>query len=256
MTASARSVDFKTRLLRRDFLLGVFVKTPHHAVIEVLATTDLDCVCLDAEHAPFDRGDLDRCLLAARAGGLPALVRTPSGAPHEILNALDLGACGIVVPHIRSVAEAQAAARAAHYGPGGRGYAGATRATKFAAPAMAGRLRAAREETTLIVQIEDAEALEHVGAIAAVEGVDALFIGRIDLTVALGETDPMSPHVLRAVTQATQDALAGGGVVGMFTPDLKEIPQWRAMGANLFLLGSDQGFLRSGAQSLRQACGG
>jgi 2-keto-3-deoxy-L-rhamnonate aldolase RhmA len=224
-------------------------------VVEVLAGAGLDCVCFDMEHAPWDRRDLDVCLMAARAGGLPALVRVPSGAPHEVLNALDLGAAGVVVPHVRSEAEARAAAAAAAYGPGGRGYAGGTRATRYLSPPMAERLAQARAETTVIVQIEDAEALQHASAIAAVDGVDAVFIGRIDLTISLGETDPKNPRVLEAVDRVAAQCLDAGRTVGMFTPDIGELAGWRAKGVSLFLLSSDTAFVRAGAVKLRAEAG-
>ena len=227
------ATDFKARLVAGEPLLGTFVKTPHPSVIEVLAQTGLDCLCLDAEHAPFDRVDLDRGLLAARAGGIAALVRVPSGAPHEILNALDLGAAGIVVPHVR------------------RGYAGGTRASGYVSPPIGERLAQTRAQTSVILQIEDVEALDHVEAIAAVPGVDAVFIGRIDLTVALGETDPKSGKVVAAVTRIIEACRAAGCTSGLFTPDLSEVPMWRAQGASLFLLGADHAFIRAGAIKLR-----
>lgn len=245
------AVEFKARLGAGELLLGTFVKTPHPSVVEVLAQTGLDCICLDAEHAPFDRVDLDRGILAARAGGIAVLVRVASGAPHEILNALDLGAAGVVVPHIRSLAEAEAAVRACHFGPGGRGYAGGTRASDYTSPPIESRLDRARSETSVILQIEDVEALDHLEAIAAVPGVDAIFIGRIDLTVALGETDPKATPVMTAVEKILKSGQAAGRTVGMFTPDIGEVAIWRAKGASLFLLGSDHGFIRAGAARMR-----
>lgn len=249
------AADFKLRLGTGEPLLGTFVKTPHPSVVEVLAQTGLDCVCLDAEHAPFDRVDLDRGLLAAQAGGIAALVRVASGSQHEILSALDLGAAGIVVPHIRSAAEAEAAVRACHYGAGGRGYAGGTRASSYASPPIGERLSRARAETTVVLQIEDLEALDHLDAIAAVPGVDALFIGRIDLTVALGETDPRSERVLAAVSSVLQACRKTGRAVGMFTPYPEEVAGWHAQGVGLFLLGADHAFIRAGAVRLRGDCG-
>ena len=249
------AADFKRRLLAGEPLLGTFVKTPHPSVVEVLAQTGLDCLCLDAEHAPFDRVDLDRGLLAARAGGIAALVRVASGQPHEILNALDLGAAGVVVPHVRSAAEAEGVVRACHYGAGGRGYAGGTRASGYVSPPIGERLARTRTETSVILQIEDIEALDHLDAIAAVPGVDAVFIGRIDLTVALGETDPKAARVMTAVSDIVAACCAARRTVGMFTPDLGEVPNWRERGASLFLLGADHGFIRAGAAQLRSDIG-
>ncbi len=122
---------FAGRLRSGEQLAGTWVKTPHPQVVEVLALSPLDCLVLDAEHAPFDRGALDLCILAARAGGTPVLVRPASGSPESILAALDGGADGVVIPHIRSAGEAEAAVRACQYVPGGRGFAGSSRAAGY-----------------------------------------------------------------------------------------------------------------------------
>lgn len=109
----------KDRIAAGETLLGTFLKTPSPILVEVLGGCGVDLVCLDAEHAPFDRGDLDRCIMAARAVGLPVLVRTATVSPEHILNALDCGADGVLLPHIRNAREAAATALAASYGPAG-----------------------------------------------------------------------------------------------------------------------------------------
>jgi len=251
--------DLKTRLASGAPLLGTFIKTPHPHVVEVLAGTGLDCLCLDAEHAPFDRRDLDACILAARAGGKPVLVRPASGAAHEILNALDCGADGVLVPHIRCAAEAGAVAASVHYGPGGgparRGYAGSSRAAGYGTRSIPDHLAASAARSVVIAQIEDLEALDEIDAIAAVPGIDALFIGRIDLTIALGCISPDDPPVIAAVEHILAACRAAGRACGMFTPRPADVPMWREKGASLFLLGSDHGFLREGAASLARAAG-
>ena len=85
-------------MLSGDLLAGTFVKTPHHVLIEVLAQSELDFLCLDAEHAPFDRSSLDACLAVAVALDFPILIRVGDNSPREILQALDYGTVGIVVP--------------------------------------------------------------------------------------------------------------------------------------------------------------
>ncbi len=242
----------KGRLANQDLIVGTFIKTPSPILVEVLARTALDCLCLDAEHAPFDRGTLDLCLLAARAGGMDSLVRVPTAAPEHILNALDCGATGVLVPHIRSAAEAEAVVRSAHYGAGGRGYAGSSRAAGYTFLPMAEHLEASRRRTVVIAQIEDPEAVEDIEAIARVEGVDALFIGRVDLTVGYGVTDQNDPRVVAAVERVCAAAVAAGKPVGMFLARVEDVPLWQAKGATLFLLGSDHGFLLAGANSLAQ----
>ena len=244
-------MGFKQDLQAGKPLLGTFLKTPHPHVVEVLATSGLDCVCIDAEHAPFDRAAIDLCVMAARAGGLPAIVRPASGAAHELLNALDCGADGVLVPHIRSAAEATALARRAHYGPGGRGYAGSTRAAGLGTVSIVDHLASTKARTTVIAQIEDAEALDEIDAIAAVEGIDALFVGRIDLTISLGCTSPDDPRVVAAVDHIVDACKRAGRVSGMFLSRAEDVPHWRDQGSSLFLLGSDHGFIRSGARAMR-----
>lgn len=240
---------FKVRVAGGEPVLGCFVKTPHHNVIEVLALSALDCLVLDAEHAPFDRGDLDRCILAARAGGKPVIVRPPATRPEHVLNALDLGAAGVLLPHIRSAAEAEEAVRACYYGPGGRGFAGSTRAAGYTTLGMA-RTRAEGEAVTVIAQIEDVDALDAIDAIARVPGVDALFVGRADLTVALGAAHSDEPVVVEAVERICRAGRDAGRAVGMFLARPADAASWRAKGASLFLLGSDQEFLLKGAAAL------
>lgn len=242
--------SLKARLAAGEVLVGTFVKTPSPIVVEVLTLTPLDCVCLDAEHAPFDRGSLDNCILAARAGGKDVLVRVPSGAPEHLLNALDCGATGVVVPHVRSVAEAEAVARAAQYGPGGRGYAGSSRAAGYTTLAMVQHKEASASRTVVIAQIEDPEAVDEAEAIARVPGIDAIFIGRADLTVAYGAESQDDPRVVAAVEQVCAAGVRAGKPVGMFLARVEDASLWRSRGATLFLLGSDHGFLLAGARDL------
>ena len=248
-------MTFKQKLVAGEPLLGSFLKTPHPHVVEVLTTAGLDCICIDAEHAPFDRSAIDLCVMAARAGGLPAIVRPASAAAHELLNALDCGADGVVVPHIRSAAEASELARVAHYGPGGRGFAGSTRASGYGLINIADHLTNTAIRTAVIAQIEDVEALNEIDAIAAVEGIDALFVGRIDLTISLGCTSPDDPKVIAAVERIVAACKAAGRASGMFLSRAADVGHWRERGSSLFLLASDQNFLRSGARALRGDAG-
>ena len=242
-------MSLKQRLADGALIVGTFVKTPSPIVVEVLALTGLDCLCLDAEHAPFDRLAIDGCAMAARAGGKDLLVRVPAASPEHILNALDCGASGIVAPHVRSAQEARELVRMAHYGAGGRGYAGSSRAARYTTSSMAEHLDRSRG-TIVIAQIEDPEAIDDIEAIAAVEGIDALFVGRVDLTVAYGATSQDDPRVVAAVERVCAAGRAHGRPVGMFLARTGDIPLWRAQGATLFLLGSDHNFMLAGAAAL------
>ncbi len=150
-----RRETLKSRMLAGERLSGTFIRMPDISLLEVIAQTDLDFVVLDAEHAPFGRAERDRCLAMAMALDLPALVRVPG--QDEILSALDDGALGVVVPHVDSAEKAAAIARAAHYGKGGRGYAGSTRWAGMTTRPMSEVLDM-DANTIVIAQIEEPEA--------------------------------------------------------------------------------------------------
>ena len=249
---TSRVARFRGRLRRKEALLGTWIKTPSPDVCEILAASALDVLCLDAEHAAFDRERLDACLRVLSAADMPSLVRVPDHGHAYIQAALDGGATGIVVPHVCSVAQATALVRACHYGLGGRGFSGSTRAAGFGQIPMAEHLRRSSEQTTLVAQIEDLEGLDAVAQIACVESLDAMFAGRIDLTVALGEDKPDALAVTSAVDRICAAGVCSRAAVGMFISDLSELPRWRKAGASLFLLESDQYFLRQGAVTLRE----
>lgn len=249
----ARNTDsFRKRLTDGDPLIGTFIKTPSPIVAEVLSLSDLDVFCVDTEHAPFGRLETDLCVGAFRAADKPSLVRIADDSATEIRCALDSGATGILVPHVTSADQAAAIVKAAHFGDGGRGYAGSPRAAEYTTKSMADHVADSRERTTVIVQVEDIAALEQVAQIAGVEGVDALFVGRADLAVAMQKnvSDKQVVATVRDICAAGQSA---GTAVGMFTPNLDEIPDWRDAGASLFLLSSDQSMMLAGANALAQS---
>ena len=245
----------RERIRAGELLSATWIKTPHPHVVEVLALSPLDVLVLDAEHAPFDREALDLCILGARATGKPVLVRPPHNHPTAILQALDGGANGVILPHVRSAADAEAAVLACHYCPAGRGFAGSTRAAAYTTLGMAAHRDAARS-VVVIAQIEDAEALDAIDAIASVEGLDALFIGRADLTVSLGARSPDDAIVVEAVERICAACVAAGRPVGMFLSRPADVPIWRERGATLFVLRSDQEFLLAGARDLHALIGG
>lgn len=255
MSATPRIDSFKARLRAGAPMVGTWVKTPSHIVVDVLARSDLDVVCLDAEHAPFDRLQLDACVMTARLHDMPALVRLPTAAPHHMLNALDIGAAGVLAPHILGADDAQALVKACHFGRGGRGYAGSTRAAGYTARVMAEHMALSRDATVVVAQIEDVEAVESIEQIASVQGIDCMFIGRADLAASLGAASASDPVVIAAAERVAATGKAKGVAVGTFVADLGEIPHWLERGVGLFLLESDQTFLLRGARQLKAAFG-
>ncbi len=240
---------FRQRVKGGARLAGTFVKTPAIEVIEVLATSGLDFLCLDAEHAPFDRARLDACLAIGRALGVPMLVRVAEASAAEILQALDSGADGIVVPHVDSAAKAADVVRWSRFGRGGRGYAGSSRWAAFAGRSMTDNLSAAAE-TLVIAQIEDIEGVENVDEIAAVPGLDGLFLGPADLSVAYGYDTQTSPE-LTAATAATGAAATANRLAYMtFVADAKGAEAKAAEGFTVFFVASEHVWMRAGAAAV------
>ncbi len=245
-------MSLKNKLATKQPIIGTFIKTPHFHNTEVLAHTSLDVLCLDAEHAPFDRADLDKCVLAAKSKQKPVIIRVPNTENSSILNALDIGADGVVLPHILNAEHAREVVKKCFYGPEGRGYAGSTRFAGYTTKKLPENLKNSAVQTCVIAQIEDMEAVNNIDEICQVEGIDCIFIGRMDLTVALEQTNASHPDVMAAVEKVVDATNKYNKNCGMFVGDLTELPRWIAMGVSLFLLGSDHNFMLSGAAQLKQ----
>ena len=241
--------DFKVRMLSGERLLGTFVKTPSVEMVELLALAGLDFICLDAEHAPFDRMRLDACLAVARALDLPTLVRVASGNPDDILKVMDAGAVGIVVPHVDTAEKARAVAKAARFGHGGGGFAGSTRWAGYATRSMAEVLAQSKSETVVIVQIEEPEAVEAIDDIAGAAGVDGVFIGPADLSVSYGETSTDNDHLRQAMTRVGDAACGAGVTYCTWVPDAQTAKAVESYGFTLFVIGSEHAWMLAGARA-------
>lgn len=250
--AQSHNAAFRRRLTEGETVVGTFVKTPHPSVIEILGRSGLDFLVLDAEHAPFDRTTIDHCLMAGQACGCPILVRVPAATPEWIMSSLDGGAAGIMAPHVSSAEKAEAVARMMRYKGGERGFSPSPRAGEYGRRTISEHLNLAPGETVLVCQIEDRYGVDAAASIAAVDGVDALFIGPADLSVSLGLASAADEQVLDLCRQ-TMKAAGSNARSGLFVANTDGISGWRDHGATVFVSGSDQSFLRSGARALREA---
>ncbi len=245
-----KATGLRARMQAGEKLAGTFMKTPSHVTLEILILSGLDFVCLDAEHAPFDRAAMDACLAVARARDYPVLVRIGNGSPARILDVLDMGATGIVVPHVDSVEKAEGIARAARFGHGGRGYAGSTRWAGYATQKMPDLLARSRAETVVMVQIEEPAGVEAARGIAAVAGIDALFIGPADLSVAYGHETTDNPDLAAAMASVGAACAAEGRTYVTWVPDMAVARDWARHGFTTFVVGSEHGWMVQGARSV------
>ena len=238
---------FRQRLLSRVPLAGTFLKTPAYQVVEVLAQSELDFVCLDAEHSPFDRSAIDACCAIGRALDFPVLVRVGDSSAREILQALDCGAVGVVVPHVDSVEKAQDVARAARFGRGGRGYAGSTRWAGYATQSMPDMLKKSADETIVMAQIEEPEGVDACEAIAATDGIDALFLGPADLSVGYGHDNQTSDDLFAAMERVGKAADAAGKAYVSWVANAQKAQEWSQYGMSCFFISSEHSWMRAGA---------
>jgi 2-keto-3-deoxy-L-rhamnonate aldolase RhmA len=228
---------------------GVFIKTVSPHIVEILGGTGLDFAVLDAEHAPFDHRDLDMMMIAGRAAQLPLYVRVRDRSSASIQSALDLGACGIVVPHVDSPQIAREVVRHARFIGGSRGYSGGTRHAGYGTRPMPEAIMEG-DKAEVIVQIEHPDAVRDVNVILAVEGVHGILVGKADLALAMGHTR-QGPEVNAVVADMMRDlVLPAGKIVGFVVGNAAEREAYGKMGANWFLVGTDQGLLRRAARDL------
>ncbi len=239
--------SFRARFAAGATLVGTFIKTPTSHGIEIIGDLGFDFVVIDEEHAPFDRMATDIALLAARAAGTAGIVRVPSASAEGILSVLDCGAVGILVPHVASAAKAREIAAACRYKGGSRGFSASPRAGRYGSVKMWDHVAAADATTTVIAMIEDPSALDEIDQILAVDGIDGVFIGRGDLTVALGAPNRDAPAVKDAVARIIAAAKAAGKPVCVMVDGVAEATGFAAQGASAFIVSSDQGFLKKAA---------
>jgi 2-keto-3-deoxy-L-rhamnonate aldolase RhmA len=236
---------FRQRMHAGDKLVGAFLKTPTSHATEILGDLGYDFVVIDQEHAPFDRTTSDIALLAAKAHDIPALVRVPGA--DALLSVLDCGAAGALVPHVKSAEQAREIAAMFRYRGGSRGFATSTRAGRYTAVPMWQHIADSDARMAFVAQIEDPIALDDIDAIAAVDGVDSLFIGRGDLTAAFGDDSKDPPEVRRAVERIAEAARKVKKPISVYVGNATEAAWLGTLGASVFVLSSDQGFLRQAA---------
>lgn len=241
----------KRRLAAGKFALGFGVHHLRTVAAPVLAgATGHDWMFIDTEHGAFSIQETTQLCIAALPTGVTPIVRVCAGALDEATRALDNGALGIVVPHVDTVADAKRIADASHYPPmGHRSWGGPPAVYGYQPPSTVEAQAAINAEILTIVMLESPAAIGNADAIAAVPGVDVLFIGTSDLTAELGISGQMGHPKVIAAYQAVGDAcrrhgktLGMGGVY-----DEENAARYVAMGARFLLTGSDHSYIVSGA---------
>ena len=245
---------FGERLAVGRPLLGLWQALTSAYCAEICAGAGYDWLLFDGEHAPNTLQTLLGQLQAVAPYPVEAIARVPVGEAAVIKQYLDIGFRTLLVPMVESAEQARQIVAATRFPPlGCRGVASATsRASGFGADKT--YLARAHEEICLIVQIESRAGLDAIDEIAAVDGVDALFIGPADLAGSLGHLgDPLHDEVQDAISDALARIAAAGKPAGIFATSPEDARKRIAAGIGMVSLGTDIGLLSSGARALRAA---
>jgi 2-dehydro-3-deoxyglucarate aldolase len=249
----------KERLAAGEQLFGCWLSLASPMVAEALACAGFDFLVIDGEHSPVDTTDTVALLQAIAAGGSQPIVRVTDNTTWLAKRALDAGAATLLLPMVASADEARRAVAAMRYpqrGNGGqRGVAGIVRAARFGL--AADYVQTANEAACTIVQIESAAGVAASDEIAAVDGVDALFVGPADLAASLGHLgDSRHPEVQQAIDRVLVAARRQRKAAGIFAGSAAEASDYAARGFTLVSLAADVVWLLAGAcQALAAARG-
>ena len=238
--------SLKAKLATGQAVLGVWSIIPSPVVVEIFALGGIDFAILDMEHGIFDVTALDNCVRTCESAGAVPLVRIPGLNPSAAQWALDLGAHGIVVPQVGGLHDVENVVKMAKYAPlGQRGYNPFTRAANYANPPdnQSGKLN--NEFSLTCVIIESERAVADLPRICAVPGLDVIYMGIYDLSLALGYNgDTKHPRVVEVVELAIHQIRASGKAAGMMVQSQRDIAKALTLGANFLVYSVDTFLVR------------
>ncbi|HWC65821.1 MAG TPA: aldolase/citrate lyase family protein, partial [Thermoanaerobaculia bacterium] len=231
----SRNTSLRSRIRSGEKLLGCFLTWPVGGAIELLGLAGFDFAVIDVEHGFHDVESIENLVRAADVAGIAAIVRPPRFDSDVANRALDAGAAGILAPRVGSAADAQTTVDNAKFAPEGRRGLGGVRANRYGTQPLAEFVRESNERTIVAIQIETPGALDDVGSIAALPGVDVLYVGPNDLTQALGIPGRVDDRrYLDALSRVAQTAADHGKAAGIMLGRREQIPALAETGYRFF----------------------
>ncbi|MGD9425765.1 2-dehydro-3-deoxyglucarate aldolase [Pantoea sp. NSTU24] len=250
MSNAAWANGFRRRLLAGDTLIGSWCALASPISTEILGLAGFDWLVLDGEHAPNDITTFVPQLMALKGSQSAAVVRPPCNEPVIIKRLLDIGFSNLLVPFVETREEALQAVASTRYPPAGiRGVSVSHRSNMYGTLPDYNQL--INDNITVLVQIETQQAVDNIDAIAAVDGVDGIFVGPGDLSAALGYLgQPAHPEVLKVIKHIFERARAAGKPSGILAPVEADARRYLEWGATFVAVGSDVGLFRNASQAL------
>ena len=236
--------------------IGTWISSASPIVAEAMGHAGFDWGVVDMEHAPLDTMAVLQLLQALGNTKMVGVVRVPWNDAVMVKRVLDAGATTVLFPFVQTAAEAARAVAATRYPPAGqRGMSGMSRASRFGT--VPSYLKSADAGMGVIVQLETPQALAQLEAIAAVDGVDAVFIGPADLSASMGHVGQFTdPAVMQTMADAARRCKAINKPIGTIGGTPEVVTQYRAMGYDYLAVSSDMGLLMSGALAAVKALRG
>ncbi|QDY42855.1 2-dehydro-3-deoxyglucarate aldolase [Candidatus Pantoea soli] len=241
---------FRRRLLAGDTLIGSWCALANPLTTEVLGLAGFDWLVLDGEHAPNDITTFIPQLMALKGSRSAPVVRPPCNEPIIIKRLLDIGFYNFLIPFVETADDAQRAVAATRYPPAGiRGVSVSHRSNMYGT--LPDYNVTINDNISVMVQIETQQAVDNIDAIAAVEGVDGIFVGPGDLSAALGYLgQPAHPEVLKVIRYVFDRARSAGKPAGILAPVEADARRYLEWGASFVAVGSDLGVFRHATQAL------
>lgn len=241
---------FKESLLKNQHQKGLWLTLASSYSTEALAGAGFDWLLLDMEHSPNEMDTILAQLQVLAAYPVNAVVRPVWNDPLLIKRLLDIGVQTLLLPYVQNALEAEQAVRSMRYAPQGiRGVSSVTRATHFGR--VKDYMKGCEEELCLLVQIETQVSLDHLEAIANVDGVDGVFIGPADLSASLGFPGQQDhPIVIKTIEDAIKRIRACGKGAGILTADKKLAKHYINAGTTFTAVGVDAALLARAAEAL------
>ncbi|HET6284419.1 MAG TPA: 2-dehydro-3-deoxyglucarate aldolase [Polyangia bacterium] len=241
---------FRQDLQAGKTLIGCWASLASNISTEILGYAGFDWILIDGEHGPNDIQTFITQLQALKDSVSAPFVRPQWAEPVILKRLLDIGFFNFLMPFIDTPEQAKAAVAATRYPPQGtRGIGVSHRANKFGyVPDYHAQIN---DNITVAVQIESLVGIENAGRIAAVEGVDCLFIGPSDLSAALGQFGKLEhPDVIKAMEHIHASAREHGKATGILAPVEKDARRYLEMGISFVAVGADTGLFRSATRTL------
>ncbi len=247
-------MSLSSRLRAGDTVLSAWSSLPEPLTVEILAHSAFDAVTLDMQHGGHDEASILRSVGLVRSAGKPAVVRIPVGRFDMASRALDFGAQAVIAPMINSAEDARKFAAAMKYPPVGERSWGVLRANAdYGQPGSNDYLTSANHDTLAFAMIETRDAYDALDAILDVRGIDGVFVGPSDFSIAWSngrEANPDSEAIVEPIATIARKAAAAGKIAGIYSPSPEFARRYIPLGFHYLTLGNDDGYIRLAAETL------